>query len=55
MYKDFWMPYYKYQLLSWFKKNKVEWKQSELKKKSEKELLAIYFKVRIRNAKNIME
>ena len=49
MYKDFWMPYYKYQLLDWFKKNRPEWFQSDLKKKSKKELLAIYFKVRIRN------
>ena len=51
MYKDFWIPYYKYQLLDWFKKNRLEWNQNELKAKSKKELLAIYLKVRRRNEK----
>ena len=44
--KHYWIPKYKYQLLKWFKDNRPDWEQSELRKKGIKELFAIYFKIR---------
>jgi len=46
IYNQFWIPLYKYQLLTWFKKHKPKWRQVELKKKRKKELMAIYIKER---------
>jgi len=46
IYNKFWIPLYKYQLLSWFKKHKPEWKQWDLKKKPKRVLMAIYMKIR---------
>lgn len=43
---NFWIPQYKYQLLNWFKKHRKDWSQSDLKKKTKKQLYAIYFKER---------
>lgn len=44
--KGYYIPTHKYQLLKWFKKNRPDWKQSELKKMTKKQLFAIYFKER---------
>ena len=44
--KSYWVPEYKYQLLDWFKRNQPDWKQSDLRKMSKKQLYAIYFKIR---------
>ncbi|MHA1302230.1 MAG: hypothetical protein ACTSPI_00820 [Candidatus Heimdallarchaeaceae archaeon] len=44
--RTFWVPRYKYQLLLWFKENRPDWNQSELRKKKKNELYAIFFKTR---------
>ena len=40
------VPHNKEELLKWFKRNRPDWKQSELKAMSKKQLYAIYFEER---------